>query len=276
MDSSTGARAITLRAEHGALATVALLVAVESAQMVQAPADGAIAAVILLAALLSSIAGFAFAVIAGSGLAFLRFDPVHAVTTMALCSIVMQTYAVWQLRASIRWRALWPLLAAGAVTTPLGVALLVRIDARVYAAVLGAIVIGYGGYVLLRRSTHIVRSSEWRDAAAGVIGGLIGGLTGAPGLFVTIWCSLRGGDKVQQRAVYQPFILAMQFVTLACLGWAAPHAPDALRNAVFVPFALLGAIGGFALYRRMTTQQFHRALSVLLIVSGIGLLARAC
>jgi hypothetical protein len=44
--------------------------------------------------------------LAGSALAYLRFDPVHAVTTMALCSIAMQAYAVWQLRASIRWRAL--------------------------------------------------------------------------------------------------------------------------------------------------------------------------
>ena len=79
-----------------------------------------------------------------------------------------------------------------------------------------------------------------------------------------------------ERAVYQPFILAMQVVTVACLAWIAPPQVDALRDASFVPFALLGAVGGFALYRRMTMQQFHAAVSLLLIVSGVGLLARAC
>ena len=97
----------------------------------------------------------------------------------------------------------------------------------------------------------------------------------APGLVVTIWCSMRGWDKEQQRAVYQPFILAMQLVTVACLAWSAPAQSDVLRDASFVPFALLGAMGGFALYRRMTTRQFHSAVSLLLIVSGAGLLARA-
>jgi len=64
-------------------------------------------------------------------------------------------------------------------------------------------------------------------------------------------------------------------VTVACLAWSAPPHADVLRPASFVPFALLGAMGGFELYRRMTTRQFHSAVSVLLIVSGAGLLARA-
>src|SRR5689334_11033540 len=143
--------------ERGALAMIGALVVIESARMLTAPAaDGAVAAVVLLAALVSSIAGFAFSALAGSALAYLRFDPVQAVMTMALCSIAIQGYAVWQLRASIRWRALVPMLAAGALGTPLGVALLVHIDAKVYAAVLGAIVTGYGAYVPLRRPARPV------------------------------------------------------------------------------------------------------------------------
>jgi uncharacterized membrane protein YfcA len=262
--------------ERGAFALIASLVAVESARMLAAPAaEGEVAVVVLLAALVSSIAGFAFAALAGSALAYLRFDPVEAVMIMALCSIAIQGYAVWQLRASIRWRALAPMLAAGAMTTPLGVALLIHIDAKLYAAVIGAIVTGYGGYALLRRQTRPVRGSAWHDGLVGALGGVMGGLSGAPGLAVTIWCSMRGWDKVAQRAVYQPYILVMQLVTVACLAWYTTPQTDALRHAGFVPFALMGAVGGFALYRRMTTRQFHGAVSLLLIVSGTGLLARA-
>ena len=261
---------------RGALAVITAFVAIASARMLAGHgADAAVAAVVLLSALVSSIAGFAFAALAGSALAYLRFDPVQAVMTMALCSIAIQGYAVWQLRASIRWRALAPMLGAGAMTTPLGVALLVHIDAKLYAGVLGAIVTCYGAHLLLRRQIRPVRSTAWRDALVAAVGGLMGGLSSAPGLAVTIWCSMRGLDKVQQRAVYQPFILTMQLVTVACLASTAVPQADALHYASFVPFALMGAVGGFALYRRMSLRQFHAAVSLLLIVSGTGLLTRA-
>lgn len=76
-------------------------------------------------------------------------------------------------------------------------------------------------------------------------------------------------------AAYQPFILAMQLVTVACLAASSPPNDDAWRHASLVPFALMGSVGGFALYRRRSTGQFQAALSELLVVSGVGLLARA-
>jgi uncharacterized membrane protein YfcA len=268
IDASSGGR--------GALALVAAMVVIESVRMLAGPAtDREAAGIVLVAALVSSIAGFAFAALAGSALAWLRFDPVQAVMTMAVCSIAIQAYAVWQLRASIRWRALVPMLAAGAMTTPVGVSLLLHIDAKRYAAVLGAIVTGYGLHVLLRPRARTVRGAPWLDAVVGALGGVLGGLSSTPGLAVTIWCSMRGWDKLQQRAVYQPFILAMQLVAVACLTCSAVPHTDVLRYASFVPFALMGAVGGFAVYRRLTTQQFRAALSLLLLVSGAGLLTRA-
>jgi uncharacterized membrane protein YfcA len=252
------------------------LVAVASARMAGGHgADGAVAAVVLAAALLSSIAGFAFAPLAGSALAWLRFDPVEAVMTMALCSIAIQAYAVWQLRACIRWRRLAPMLAAGALTTPVGVTLLLQIDTSVHAVVLGTIVTSYGGYLLLRGQARVVRGAPWHDVLAGALGGVLGGLSSAPGLLVTVWCSMRGWDKARQRAVYQPFILAMQLVTVACLASIAPERTEPFRDAGFVPFALMGAVCGFALYRRMTMPQFNAAVGVLLAVSGASLLACA-
>ncbi|HEY3181159.1 MAG TPA: sulfite exporter TauE/SafE family protein [Casimicrobiaceae bacterium] len=235
----------------------------------------AIAAVILLAALVSSVAGFAFSALAGSALAYLGVDKVHAVQTMALCSIAIQLYAVWKIRESIRWNSLWPMLAAGALTVPLGVWLLVHVDGAVYAAGLGLFLTIYGCYTVMRRAIRVVRGSAWRDAIAGALGGLAGGLAGFPGSFVTIWCSMRGWDKLQQRAVYQPYILIMQIVTILCLQLQTPIDVHAMQGVRFVPFALLGAIGGFAVFERMTNKQFHVVVSVLLVVSGVGLLSRA-
>jgi uncharacterized protein len=235
----------------------------------------ATAAVVLVAALLSSIAGFAFSALAGSALAYFNLDPVSAVRTIVLCSCAIQLYAVWKLRASIRWSPLWPLLIGGTLTIPLGVWLLVRLDASFYAAGLGLFLIGYGGYAMVRRDTRVFRGGAWTAVIAGAFGGLAGGLAGLPGASVTIWCARRGWDKHQQRAVYQPFILAMQLVTLVFLRWLAPSHVQAAQGFAYVPFALFGAIGGFALYQRMTSAQFHVATSALLLASGAGLLVRA-
>lgn len=235
----------------------------------------AVAAVLMLCALVSSIAGFAFAALAGSALVYLGIDRVHAVQTMVVCSIATQLYAVWKIRASIRWVSLWPMIVAGSVTIPLGVWLLVHVDGPVYAAGLGAFVACYAFYILLRRESRVVRGNAWHDAAAGALGGVAGGLAGFPGSFVTIWCSMRGWDKLQQRAVYQPYILAMQIVTIVCLRSMAPSHDHIVEGLIFVPFALLGAIAGLAVFQRLTNRQFQVAVGFLLAVSGTGLLARA-
>ena len=265
------------------LAGLAVWALVESANLGSAIIQGhdgawiaiATAVVVLLSALVSSIAGFAFSALAGSALAYLKMDAVHAVQTMVLCSIAIQLYAVLKIRESIRWSQLWPMLAAGTATIPLGVWLLAHVDGSFYALGLGVFLTAYGSYVVMRRENRAVRGNAWLDACAGALGGIAGGLAGFPGSFVTIWCSMRGWDKFRQRAVYQPYILVMQVVTIACLQWQAPAHAGVARDLSFVPFALLGAIGGLALFQRMSNKQFHVAVSLLLVASGIGLLARA-
>ena len=235
----------------------------------------AVAAIVAVSALVSSIAGFAFCALAGSALAYLRVDPVEAVRTMVVCSTAVQLYAVWRIRDAVRWSALWPMMTAGAATVPLGVQLLLHVDGSVYGIGLGAFLCAYGVYAVLRREDLVVRGTVWRDAIAGALGGLAGGLAGLSGSFVTIWCSMRGWDKHAQRAVYQPFILVMQIWTLVCLRWHAARDAPLFEGLGLVPFALLGGVAGFAIYQRLTHTQFRAAVSALLVLSGLGLLGRA-
>jgi uncharacterized membrane protein YfcA len=194
---------------------------------------------------------------------------------MVVCSAAIQLYAVWKIRASIRWRALWPMMIAGAVMVPVGVWGLLHVDAAAYRIGLGVFLCAYGCYAVFRRDDLVLRGAAWRDAVAGALGGLAGGLAGLSGSFVTIWCSMRGWDKDAQRAVYQPFILVMQVVTIVCLRFQAAASTHAVEGLGLVPFALLGGIAGFAIYRRLTNKQFQAAVSALLMVSGLGLLSRS-
>ena len=96
-----------------------------------------------------------------------------------------------------------------------------------------------------------------------------------PGAFVTIWCGMKGWDKAQQRGVYQPFILAMQPLTLIAIQLMRPaslqQAQLDWKVLAFVPAALLGAWFGLRIFRRLTDRQFAHVVNALLIASGIGL-----
>jgi uncharacterized membrane protein YfcA len=166
------------------------------------------------------------------------------------------------------------MLAGGVATVPLGVWLLQHVDGTCYAVGLGIFLTLYGAYRVLQRESPVVRGSLWLDLGVGALGGITGGLAGFPGAFVTIWCSMRGWDKLLQRAVYQPYLLVMQVVTVVWLRFQAPPDASLAQDAVYVPMALLGAIGGLALYRNLSNRQFQVVISVLLGVSGVGLIAR--
>jgi uncharacterized membrane protein YfcA len=159
-----------------------------------------IAAIVAAAALVASIAGFAFSARGGQRSCL---HPIRqAVQTMVVCSIAIQLYAVWKIRASIHWFALWPMIAAGLATVPLGVWLLLHVDRAAYGIGLGVFLSAYGCYAVFRRDGIVVRGSAWRDAIAGALGG-VGEGSPISRAFVTIWCSLRW-DKLKQRAVTSP------------------------------------------------------------------------
>jgi uncharacterized membrane protein YfcA len=232
-------------------------------------------AAILLAAAASSIAGFAFSALCGALLFHLMDNPVHAVQVMIVCSIAIQLFSVAALRNSIDWRSLPVFLVGGVLGVPAGAWLLLHLPTSAYRGVIGALLIVYGGYLLLRRPTQVLRTGPLADACAGFLGGFTGGLAGFPGAFVTIWCGLKGWDKARQRGLYQPFILCMQPVSLIAIQLMRPTSSTAAQlgwtSLAFVPAALLGAWFGLRIFKRLSDRQFELAVNLLLVTAGIGL-----
>jgi uncharacterized membrane protein YfcA len=265
-----------------ALAVGGYAAALPAAWSGPAPPAAALFAV-FAAAGLSSVAGFAFSALCAAFLLPLGgVDHVAAVRIMMVCSVGIQALSVWSLRRAVAPRLLIPFLLGGLLTLPLGVHWLLHLSQRGFTTAMGALLLAYGAWMLLRRP--FVLPLRWRgpvgDAFAGAVGGVTGGLAAFPGAFVTVWCGLRGWSKERQRGVFQPFILLMQ---LAALAWmellAGPQrGPGALAlglaDAVaYLPPALLGTLCGLSLYRRLTDRQFGTAVNLLLIASGAALLA---
>jgi len=230
---------------------------------------------IFVAAALSSIAGFAFSAVCGA-LLLHQMPPVAAVQLMIACSIAIQGASVLALRRAIDWRPLLRFLTGGIISLPIGVALLLALDAHIYARIMGVFLIAYGVFMLLRPKTTIGWQRGWADALAGACGGITGGFAGFPGAFVTIWCALKGWDKDRQRGIYQPYILIMQIVSLPVISFASAglHRPMPLVGTdwvIYVSMALLGTWCGLALYRKLSDAQFGMAVNMLLILAGGGL-----
>jgi uncharacterized protein len=233
-------------------------------------------AIVFVAAALSSVAGFAFSAICGA-LLFYIIPPVLAVQLMMVCSIAIQGFSVLALRHSIDWRVLWRFVLGGVLSIPVGIYLLLDLDAALYCRVLGGFLVAYGLFMLLRPAARLDIRHGWADAVAGLLGGITGGFAGFPGAFVTIWCGLKGWDKNRQRGVYQPFILIMQVLGLAAISLAAAAGPHHGLHSIgwgalsYVPAALLGTWCGLGWYRRLSDAQFSRVVNFLLIASGTAL-----
>jgi uncharacterized membrane protein YfcA len=130
--------------------------------------------------------------------------------------------------------------------------------------------------MLFRKPIVIQGQHAAFDFGTGLLGGVTGGAAGFPSAFIAIWCGMKGWSKSRQRAVIQPFILIMQVAAL--LGINLFRLPTAggigfdITNLLFIPASLLGTSLGLALYKRLSDNQFARAVNILLIVSGVSYL----
>ena len=230
---------------------------------------------VFLAAIVASMAGFAFSALCGAALFHLPYDHVQVVQTLMLCSIAIQALALSVLFRSIEWRLLPPFLAGGLIGLPIGLGVLLLADRDSFGMTVGAMLSTYAAAMLLRRRPIVLHASRWRDLLAGLLGGITGGAAAFPGGPVTVWCQMRGWPHQRQRGVFQPFILAMQLLALAFLALGlspgAPSLPGPLAWAA-VPVALAGALLGLRAYGTMNDAQFRTAANLLLLVSGVALL----
>ena len=112
----------------------------------------------------------------------------------------------------------------------------------------------------------------------GAAGGIVGGFSAFPGSMPVVYLGLRGLGKAETRGITQPYILALQLVSLSILALTHSAIFDTkfwLLWALTLPAVLLGSFTGVALYRRMSEVNFRRAVLILLIVSGVSLVAKA-
>jgi uncharacterized membrane protein YfcA len=224
-----------------------------------------------LGALAAGGAGFAFA-LAASSIWLHALDPLHTTAFVVASGTLLHVGFVWSMRRSIEPARIWPFVLGALAGIPIGVRILAHSDSRLLKIVLGCFLILYGTYALLMpRLPYVGRGGRAADGVIGFLGGLLGGIGGYSGVLPTIWTQLRGWSKETARAVYQPYILACQVLTLALVGVVAFDRAAVLLFATTVPALLLGAWIGWRIYGRLDDRRFRQVLAGLLVASGATL-----
>lgn len=232
-------------------------------------------AILWLGALVGGIAaggtGFAFG-LAASAIWLHRIDPLHSAILITGCGVLLHLTTIWQQRQHVEIGRVWPFVVGGLAGVPIGVAFLAHTDAGVLKIALGGFLTVFGTYALIApKLPSIAGGGRPADIGIGFIGGILGGLGGYSGVLPTIWTQLRGWPKEVARAVYQPYVIVMQAVTLAGIMWVAFDGVGLILLAAVLPPLLLGTWIGWNLYGKLDDRRFRQALAVLLIGSGLML-----
>jgi Predicted permeases len=231
---------------------------------------------IWLGTLLGGIAaggtGFAFGLVA-SAIWLHRIDPLQSGILIAGCGLLLHVTTIWQQRQHVEPARIWPLVVGGLVGVPIGVHFLAYTDAAMLKILLAVFLIVFGTYALLAPKLRtITGGGRPADVLIGFLGGILGGLGGYSGVLPTIWTQLRGWPKEMARAVYQPYVIVMQAVTLAGILWVAFDRADLRLLIVILPPLFLGTWVGWKLYGKLDDRRFRQAIAVLLIASGVSLI----
>lgn len=235
---------------------------------------GTIAALLVAAfigGIVSGLTGFAFSLVT-AGVVTRVLPPSSAALILVAAPFLLQVFSLVQFRHAIQWARLWPFLVGGVLGIPVGAEILRRIDAHSFRLLIGCLLIFYSVVMLSIRRPVRIDGGAPADGAVGFLGGVLGGLSGFAGALPTMWAGLRGWPKDEQRAVFQPFILLIQFLTLVWMEVQGTITLPALVSfLVCVPAMLAGLWLGLRLYGRVDERGFRRIVLWLLLVSGITL-----
>lgn len=222
------------------------------------------------------LSGFAFGLVA-LGIWAWFVDPAAAGPLVVFGSLLGQTLSAGAVRRGLDAARIAPFIAGGLLGVPVGVLLLHQIDPRGFKLAVGVILVVWCPAMLLAGTVpRISAGGRWADAAAGWVGGVMGGLGGLTGPAPTLWCALRGWDRDAQRAVFQSFNFSMQAVTMAAYAASGVIGGGTVRLFAIVAAAMvIPTLVGTRLYGRVGEAAFRRLILLLLTASGAVLVVSA-
>jgi hypothetical protein len=226
--------------------------------------------VIFVAAFTQSLSGFGLALVSMALLPSL-IGIQMATPLVALVAIVIEIILLLRYREALDVRAIWRVVLAALIGTPLGILLLSHVDENLALSILGGVIAGYALYALLGLKLPRLEGSLWAYFA-GLVGGLLGGAynTSGPPVIVYADCrrwppdvfksNLQGYFVISSLAIMVTHALSgnITLPVLKAFGWT-------------LPFIGIGLLAGLSLDRWLNPVAFRRVVLVLLVIMGARL-----
>lgn len=173
--------------------------------------------------------------------------------------------------AEIGW--LMPFVLAGMAA---GLYLLIEVAERRLLAVLGAFLLLYAGYSLLRRGAPAQLARAW-CVPIGLAGGMLSALFGTGGVLFALYNAGRITDKDALRATNAAMIMLSSLVRVFLFGAAGLLTQEGLPATalILLPAMLSGAWLGNRLHAAVPAAAAVKAVYALLVIAGLLLLARS-
>jgi uncharacterized protein len=228
-----------------------------------------------LGGLISGLSGFAMGIVV-SGVWLHFISPEQNAALVVLSGLVTQGSGIWRVRHALNWRRVMPFIVGGAIGVPMGTLVLTMADPEKLRVGIGALLISFGLYGLLKPTLRSACAGTGPDFAVGIGNGLIAGVSGLGGIAVTVWCQLLGGSKDSQRAIFQPVMFATFAMSAVSLGVAGAYTAETLKlYALALPLLVVGIWCGLRLYGKLDDTGFRKVILFLLLACGLSLVLPA-
>jgi uncharacterized protein len=226
-----------------------------------------------VAGFVQGLSGFAFGLVAMAFWVW-TLDPALAGPLVIFGGLVGQLLSLGTIRNTFTLSRSGPLIVGGACGVPLGVIMLSHIAPTAFKLFVGVVLAVCCPLMLAAKQLPKVGwGGRWADATAGFVGGIMGGLGGLCGPPPTLWASLRGWPRDDQRAVIQSFNLSMQVITLSAYIISGLITVEMVYYfALVVPAMLIPNLLGNRLYARLGDDTFRRIVLILLTLSGLAMI----
>ena len=244
--------------------------------------------IVALAGFVSGLSGFGFSAV---GIAVLWFmPPTRAIPLLMALSIANQLLSMNQLKHDMLPTSQWwshgptAYVAGGVCGVPFGIWVMANLPAAELTLVTGIVLLLYSIWMVVKPHTlSISKTSSTEHMLVGMVGGLVGGFTAFPGSVLVVWASLKNLSKTEQRAIVQPYILAMQIISLISMIFM--RSGDLTSNpfdmtfwmcfALLVPIVLPMTKLGVIAFKKLSDMNFKNITLGLLAFSGGGLVYKS-
>lgn len=231
-------------------------------------------ATILVASFVQTVAGFAFAIIT-MAIWPLIMPVVEATQLMSFGSITCILFVFLRHRRHVNYRISVVPIVIGLAGTVVGLTLLVNLRNEVVLKIIGAMLVVLAIYLFFFSGRVQVRPNLLTASAAGIVGGVMGGLFNIAGPAMVLYYTVATKSKEEYIGTLQFFFVIIIVVKFVLLWILRGLSPFVVGNAPSVVIAsVVGMLLGSWLFDAISGVLLKRIVLILMVISGIWYILR--